>query len=182
MVMAAIFDVLANWIPRANLGLAYSLNGACLYLGSMVAMPISAAMVQVDGWWWPSVFYAFGVAGIVFAPIWYLLVYDTPWLHPRIGDHELAYLRQSVVVSARKSKKVPWASILSSRKIWLFALSRFAGSWGTNLLVTKLPTYLESVLRMPMTLVRMFMYRVDGKFSRVNVFENRQLLSARPVF
>lgn len=151
--MAAIFDVLANWIPRNNLGLALSLNGASLYLGSMVAMPISAAMVQVQGWWWPSVFYAFGIAGILFVPIWYMLVYDTPWLHPRISDQELAYLQNTVVVSARKSKKVPWGSILSSRKIWLFALSRFAGSWGCNLLVTKLPNYLESVLRMPITLV-----------------------------
>lgn len=122
----------------------------------MITLPVSAILVVTDGWRWPSVFYMFGVISAFFVPVWHVLVYNSPWIHPRITNRELAHLKATVVVKNDQSKKklsVPWCSIFSSLKIWLISFSRFSGAWGSLLLMNKLPTYLETVLQMPIDLV-----------------------------
>jgi hypothetical protein len=45
---------------------------------------------------WESVFYVFGVLGIVWFLFWWWLVYDTPQSHPTITRQEKEYILRSL--------------------------------------------------------------------------------------
>jgi sugar phosphate permease len=45
---------------------------------------------------WESVFYVFGVLGIVWFLFWWWLVYDTPQSHPTISRQEKEYILRSL--------------------------------------------------------------------------------------
>lgn len=158
MITPSIYTLLTNWTPRQDLGLTYSLITASGYLGAMITMPISAAFVQLDGWKWPAVFYFFGIIGLSFVLPWYWHIYNTPYEHPSIDDTELQFLRDHIIVTkddknTKQKRAIPWIAILTSKKIWLISITKFCCSWGCNFLMSKLPAYLESVLRMPITYV-----------------------------
>lgn len=43
---------------------------------------------------WPSIFYVGGGACLLFCPIWYFFVFDSPEEHPRISNRERLYIAQ----------------------------------------------------------------------------------------
>lgn len=43
---------------------------------------------------WPSIFYVFGSMGILWFPLWAVLAYDTPLLHPTITKDEIILISQ----------------------------------------------------------------------------------------
>ena len=45
---------------------------------------------------WESVFYVFGVLGLVWFLFWWWLVYDTPQSHPTISRQEKEYILKSL--------------------------------------------------------------------------------------
>lgn len=45
---------------------------------------------------WPSVFYVFGISGIVWFFFWCIFVFDSPNRHPRIEPKELSYIQHSI--------------------------------------------------------------------------------------
>jgi len=45
---------------------------------------------------WESVFYVFGVLGIVWFLFWWWLVYDNPQSHPYIPRHEKEYILKTL--------------------------------------------------------------------------------------
>lgn len=46
---------------------------------------------------WPSVFYLFGVIGVIWFPFWALLAYETPDQHPDITREELDFINEGIV-------------------------------------------------------------------------------------
>lgn len=44
---------------------------------------------------WPAAFYVFGVAGLVWCGMWFVLVYERPEKHPRISSAELQFIQAS---------------------------------------------------------------------------------------
>ena len=85
-------------------------------------------------------------------------IYDSPSKHPRISDKELILITENVNVSfmnAEKARKkiIPWKAIALSLPMWAIAVAKFCGAWGNLMLMSKLPTYLESVLHMPIEMV-----------------------------
>jgi ACS family sodium-dependent inorganic phosphate cotransporter-like MFS transporter 5 len=89
--------LLARWAPpleRSKLG-AFVYAGT--QIGTVLAMPLSGYLISTDilgGW--PSVFYVFGVMGIVWFVFWSIYVFDSPANHPRIEPRELSYIQHSI--------------------------------------------------------------------------------------
>ena len=57
----------------------------------MISLPVSSWLCETVGW--PSVFYLFGVLGLLWFLVWSFLVYDGPELHPRISHQEKLFLQ-----------------------------------------------------------------------------------------
>ena len=63
----------------------------------MISLPISGLLCEYGfAGGWPSVFYVFGVCGIVWFVVWMVFVYDTPAQHPRISPAERALIERSI--------------------------------------------------------------------------------------
>ena len=59
--------------------------------GTVISLPVSSWLCESVGW--PSVFYLFGVLGLLWFLVWSALVYDGPEQHPRISQQEKLFLQ-----------------------------------------------------------------------------------------
>ena len=59
----------------------------------MVSLPLSGVLCETLGW--ESVFYVFGVLGVIWFIVWVLLVFNGPEDHPTISTEEREYLKVS---------------------------------------------------------------------------------------
>jgi ACS family sodium-dependent inorganic phosphate cotransporter-like MFS transporter 5 len=149
--------MLAYWVPQQERGTALALIQVGGNLGAVLTMPLSAYLVQ-NGFagGWPSVFYVLGSFGCLCFIPWMYEIYNSPAEHPRIRGKELIYIQANVSVSSSSSKKkkkvwVPWRSICTSAQVWVVVITKFCSSWGNLFLMSKLPTYLESILHLSMS-------------------------------
>jgi len=141
----AMHAMLAVWVPpheRSRLaGLVYS--GA--QLGTVLSLPISGYLCDKLGW--ESVFYVFGIIGVVWWVGWCYLVYDTPSTHPTIHPAERRYIVDSLGRTRTTVRpKVPWPAILRSGPVWALTVAHVAQNFGFYTLLTELPTYMATVL------------------------------------
>lgn len=75
-------------------------------IGTVIAMPLSGYLISsniLGGW--DSVFYVFGIAGIVWFVFWCIFVFDSPATHPRIEAKELSYIQHSIGPQATRVLK-----------------------------------------------------------------------------
>ena len=153
----AIYSLLAFWIPRNERALVLALIQVGGYAGAVITTILSGILCSTIGWQW--VFYVFGCFGIVCFLVWMYTIYNTPNEHPRIDQEELLTIKLNVNVSAIASTnksnrpKVPWRSIWLSLPVWAISVAKFCGAWGNLMLMSKLPSYLKSVLHVSITSV-----------------------------
>ena len=158
VITPTLYTILPHWIPKNELGLAFGFVVASGNLGAFITMPICGYLSEYGfAGGWPSVFYLFGSLGLLTLLPWLCLVYETPDAHPCINDRELEYIKRNCIAASSDCKKrkalVPWRSILTSRKVWAISIARFSGGWISLQLMSKLPSYLKSVLHIPITYV-----------------------------
>lgn len=115
--------MLAKWIPpneRSRMGAAVyagmcDLKRFCephilnfsLFLytgaqfGTIISMPLSGLLAEYgfDGGW-PSIFYVFGLVGVIWSVAFLIFVYEDPSSHPRITEKEKKYILTSLWGSA----------------------------------------------------------------------------------
>lgn len=64
-------------------------------LGTIVGMSISGLLAG-SRFGWPSIFYFFGIIGIIWSVLFYCLSADYPSDHSKIGPKELQYINNSL--------------------------------------------------------------------------------------
>jgi hypothetical protein len=84
---------------------------------------------------------------------WTIFVRSDPKDHPWISEQELEYI-QSNIVSNNKSREksnrsVPWVKILTSMPVLSAFTVKFTINWNYILLLLKLPSYLQNVMKYP---------------------------------
>uniref|UniRef100_A0A8C6F9B0 Solute carrier family 17 member 8 n=1 Tax=Monodon monoceros TaxID=40151 RepID=A0A8C6F9B0_MONMO len=72
----------------------WSKGTACSYAGAVIAMPLAGVLVQYMGW--ASVFYIYGIFGIIWYMFWLLQAYECPAVHPTISHEERTYIETSI--------------------------------------------------------------------------------------
>ncbi|KAB7496218.1 putative inorganic phosphate cotransporter [Armadillidium nasatum] len=119
-------------------------------MGTVVSMALSGWLCSSEylgGW--PSVFYVFGTLGLIWGVLWFILIRESPKLHPRISDKELKYILKGCPVSTEQVP-VPWISMITSKYFWSISASHFGIAWSSLTLLTQLPTYLDTILHIKM--------------------------------
>ncbi|KAH9374086.1 hypothetical protein HPB48_005355 [Haemaphysalis longicornis] len=149
VVFPAMHCMIALWTPITSRSRVISIVQSGSDVGAVVAMMASGVLADstfLGGW--PSIFYVFGLAGIIWFVFWCFLAYDTPSQHPRISPEELDFIISNQGdEQAQLKRKVPWAKVLLSMGVWSSVLSHFGFNWIHYIFLTEMPTYLTSVLR-----------------------------------
>ncbi|KAL8600735.1 hypothetical protein ACOMHN_057323 [Nucella lapillus] len=135
----AIYGIWGRWAPKSEqsqlLGIAFS--------GQMIAnatvFPISAVLCRYGFLGrWPSIFHVFGVLGLVWSVVWFLLMTDSPETHPGITASERHYIVTTRADVTQHKKQSP--------SFWAIAVAQFVYDWGFFLIMTNLPTFLYETM------------------------------------
>ena len=104
--------------------IAFDVTG--VYVGVMIAFPLSVWVVK--HWGWPWVFYSFGGLGLLWALLWSVLVTSRPEDQPTISRAELVYIQHDLPAVAPVDA-VPWRLFFSSRAFWALLVGQFCTLW-----------------------------------------------------
>jgi MFS family permease len=92
----AVYYFFPIWIPLEEKSLMVSSIASGMYFGEMIGISVSGLLIdsswKVNGeeWGgWQSVFYVFGIVGILWFPFWALFAYERPEVHPKISREEV---------------------------------------------------------------------------------------------
>jgi len=97
----AVYNFFTGWIPIEERTILIPFVFSGIYFGEMFGFLLSGllvdSIVMVGGHniaGWQSLFYVFGIAGVIWAPFWAILAYELPEHHPRIQRSELKLILQ----------------------------------------------------------------------------------------
>ncbi|XP_023217578.1 uncharacterized protein LOC111619972 [Centruroides sculpturatus] len=148
----AVYTLLGRWAPMQERSTLITICTSGNQFGTILAMSLTGFLCQYGfAGGWPSAFYVFGIMGCVLTSFLIYFIYESPSVHPRISTKELKYLKKNICSSSNvtDSSKIPWKSILTSGPVWAIAIAKFCWSWGFYTLLSKLPSYLATVLHFP---------------------------------
>lgn len=112
------------------------------------AFPKSIRKIYGNGWR-PAV-YAYGVAGLIIAGVFWLGVRNRPEQHPLCNDAERRLIDAGKPsIPHGKAGALPIKYMLRCRSLWLSSLSQFGTNFGWVFLGTWFPEYLAKVHRVP---------------------------------
>ncbi|CAJ0924406.1 unnamed protein product [Ranitomeya imitator] len=125
------------------------------YAGAVIAMPLAGILVQYIGW--SSVFYIYGMFGMIWYVFWLLHATESPAAHPSITAEERSYIETSIgegcsLVTTGKFK-TPWKKFFTSMPVYAIIVANFCRSWTFYLLLISQPAYFEEVFGFPISKV-----------------------------
>ncbi|KAK4830089.1 hypothetical protein QYF61_008427 [Mycteria americana] len=137
----------SKWAPPLERSRLATTSFCGSYAGAVVAMPLAGVLVQYIGW--SSVFYIYGMFGIVWYMFWLLHAYESPAAHPTITSEERIYIETSIgegasLASASKFS-TPWKRFFTSMPVYAIIVANFCRSWTFYLLLISQPAYFEEV-------------------------------------
>ncbi|XP_059917443.1 vesicular glutamate transporter 3 [Gadus macrocephalus] len=146
----------AKWAPPLERSRLATISFCGSYAGAVIAMPLAGILVQYVGW--PSVFYIYGVFGIIWYVFWLLLAYGSPADHPTISNEERLYIEDAIgerlnQLSVTEKFKTPWRRFFTSMPVYAIIVANFCRSWTFYLLLISQPAYFEEVFGFPISKV-----------------------------
>uniref|UniRef100_A0A8D0EWG5 Solute carrier family 17 member 8 n=1 Tax=Strix occidentalis caurina TaxID=311401 RepID=A0A8D0EWG5_STROC len=135
----------SKWAPPLERSRLATTSFCGSYAGAVVAMPLAGVLVQYIGW--SSVFYIYGMFGIVWYMFWLLHAYESPAAHPTITNEEKIYIETSIGEGASLASKfsTPWKRFFTSMPVYAIIVANFCRSWTFYLLLISQPAYFEEV-------------------------------------
>lgn len=144
----------SKWAPPLERSRLATTSFCGSYAGAVIAMPLAGVLVQYVGW--PSVFYVYGVLGLLWYIMWLLLAYGSPAAHPTITDTERIYIETAIGESTKQNAtkfKTPWRRFFTSMPVYAIIVANFCRSWTFYLLLISQPAYFEEVFGFPISKV-----------------------------
>jgi ACS family sodium-dependent inorganic phosphate cotransporter len=149
VIFPALNVMTAHWAPPQELSLITAIIFIGVDIGVIGATTISGLILRYSALGWSGVFYFFGGMGMLWFILWLVLCFNDPDEHPFISDQEANYLRESLNEHTHKNTPpVPWRHIFKSAPFWALLAVQIGHDWGLYTLVTDLPKYMSSVLRL----------------------------------
>jgi MFS transporter, ACS family, glucarate transporter len=123
----AINRAVFSWIPMKERGFVTGINFSGSRIGAAFALPLLSVIIAEYGWQFS--FYLFGIIGVSFALIWYVLFRDKPDNHPFISEEEKNYIINNRQKSLVQTEKLPLSVMFSNRNMWLAMLQYFCSNF-----------------------------------------------------
>ncbi|KAL7982502.1 hypothetical protein Chor_010100 [Crotalus horridus] len=136
----------SKWAPPLERSRLATISFCGSYAGAVVAMPLAGVLVQYIGW--SSVFYIYGIFGIIWYMFWLLQAYESPAVHPTISTEERIFIETSIgganLINTNKFS-TPWKQFFTSMPVYAIVVANFCRSWTFYLLLISQPAYFEEV-------------------------------------
>jgi len=137
-------QLVSNWIPSSERGLANGLIFAGVGAGAGITPPL--IIYILTHWGWHCSFYVSALIGLAAGLIWFLIARDLPREHPHTSRREIAHIEAGLPVAAKESHStLPWRSIFGNRNVWAITFSYFAYCYVTYIFFTWFFIYLSRV-------------------------------------
>lgn len=125
-------------------GIVFAANSFGIIAGSMFSGIIKCVIGN-----WESVFYFWGMIGLMWYVLFMLFVYSEPASHPHITEKERQMIEANVI--RRDAKLKPdWIAILLDVAVWAMIAGQYGHSWMIFFLATNMPKYYKDVLKFDM--------------------------------
>lgn len=137
----AMNSMLVRWFPQQEYSRATGFCWSGGYAGSIVGFPLASAILGM--WGWKTIFYLFGVLGLLWLPLWWFGVKDRPEDSRAVSADELAAIH-GARPALQPVVAVPWGRLLRLPPLWAVWILHFSSNWFAYLMITWLPTYLST--------------------------------------
>ncbi|CAI9734016.1 vesicular glutamate transporter 1-like isoform X2 [Octopus vulgaris] len=143
----ACHGIWRHWAPPLERSQLATISFCGSYAGAVLGMPLSGLLTQYLGW--RSGFYCFGMMGIIWGILWYLLSHERPSTHPHITKEERHYIESSIgePAVAITTYNTPWKKFFTSKPVYAIMVANFCRSWTFYLLIIEQPTYFKEAFR-----------------------------------
>jgi ACS family glucarate transporter-like MFS transporter len=132
---------LSRWFPEQERGTAQGIFFMGAHLGGGLTPILVAAIAARIGW--RSTFPILSVFGFIWAVFWFRWYRDEPSEHVSITVEELAWIESGRRTSPKTGRENIFRAALKTPGIWFLCLMYFTQTYGFNLYVTWMPTYLQ---------------------------------------
>ena len=114
-----------SWVPLKERGIFQGINFSGSRLGAAFALPLVAYLI--DAWGWKSIFYFFGLVGIICAGLFFLLFRNKPEEHSGISQEEKDFIIANRQKEEPVKRDIPLSAILGSKNV-ILAMIQYIGS------------------------------------------------------
>jgi len=126
----AAFSVFGMILPPTERTRAVAIYAGAGYLGTLVALVSTGALVARFGW--ESVFYVWGILGVVFAFVAIKVL---------IPEGQSLWRVDQETVAASEENPIPWRRLLGMRPFWALMVTFFCTCWIFYVLLLWMPSY-----------------------------------------
>lgn len=87
--------------------------------------------------------------GLVWSIMWFLIIFESPAVHPRISPKERKEIEDAIGSSTAKKRPsfVPWSKLLLSAPVWAIILTHGASVFSFFTISNQLPTFMNDILK-----------------------------------
>ena len=140
---------MSNWFPHNRLGTALGLSQAATPLGGAIGTPVVVALITAFDGNWRAAFVILGAVGLFFLLGWWVVVRDSPAVHPWVRPEEAAEMeaeeRRYAETTVRDDPGRSLLSYLRSPLVLTTAGTYFGYSWVLYTFLTWFPAFLHDV-------------------------------------
>lgn len=133
---------LKKWFPKRERSGANSVLLGGLYLGPIVAAPLTVAIIGLIGW--RAAFYLCGLTGLIFGWLWWTFFRDNPGEHHRVSPTEAALIAAGQTVEPAAPPGA-FLRCLGNGRFWAIGVQYFCLILIQGFFTAWLPTYLVEV-------------------------------------
>lgn len=138
----ALSKVVYNWFPINERGIIQGINFSGSRLGAAFAMPLVAWLIKEIGW--RHTFFVFGIFGVIFGILWYLLFREKPEQAKFISTNEVDYIKKHRQKSENGIKAdLPFSVILKSATMWKTMLQYVSSNFTFYFSLTWMYPYIQ---------------------------------------
>ena len=132
---------LSRWFPEQERGTAQGIFFMGAHLGGGLTPILVAAIAARIGW--RGTFPLLSVFGFVWAVSWFRWYRDEPRDHASVTAEELGWIEGGRRTTPETGRENIFRAALKTPGIWFLCLMYFTQTYGFNLYVTWMPTYLQ---------------------------------------
>ncbi|EDW02609.1 putative inorganic phosphate cotransporter [Drosophila grimshawi] len=144
--------IISAWIPPKEVATLATCAYSGVQFGTIIMLSVSGLLASSAGGW-PSIFYASGACGILWAVLYYIWGASSPNDSKRISAEEFKLIELSKASEKinksqlpQNRQPTPWLSFLTSPPYLALTAVHCATAWGFYTLLTQIPSYMNNIL------------------------------------
>ena len=132
-----------HWMLPKERAFSIGIMSSAMNVGAIIGIPLSGFIVAAYGW--RSVFYIFGVLGIVVAALIFVRMKDSPAQHPRISEDEREKIESGIAESdgsaSLTAQGATLAGYIRNPLVWMLCFVYFSDLMFVWANINWIPTY-----------------------------------------